>query len=127
MAGDFVVFSEADGASGEPVLDIGGVRGVVYCTGFDCDCSKVWNMIAVCWHKRDMRWRAGRTLVCDLDLHRNVARLAVIYSVGLGMGQGPGRLKVSNYEGRKQGAGGMVPLNHGRLVWKSLPRRLWEA
>jgi hypothetical protein len=63
MAGTNVEFIEAAGASGDPVLESGGVSGAVYGTGSDCDCSTACNMIAVCWYKCD----DGYALACRQD------------------------------------------------------------
>lgn len=48
MAGDIALFNEADETEGEPVLEVGGVSGVVYCAGVGCGCSIVCSMMAIC-------------------------------------------------------------------------------
>jgi hypothetical protein len=53
MACGVVLFSEGAEMDGDAVLEIGGVSGDVYCTGVDCDCSKVCNMIAIWQGTRD--------------------------------------------------------------------------
>jgi hypothetical protein len=47
MVCEVVPFSDAEEMDGDAVFEIGGVRGVVYCTDAACEGSTVCNMIAI--------------------------------------------------------------------------------
>jgi hypothetical protein len=47
MVCELVSFREADETDGDAAFEIGGVRGVVYGAGADCEGSTVCNMIAI--------------------------------------------------------------------------------